>query len=139
MKKLLMGTIASIALISGTAAIAQSDNGFNSPMAQMFMQYHDLTDQQQGLTKELFDSGKLLANEFKKSKPHIRAYIDQIAEKDEIDVEQILAEYKNWQQGVDKQFEVTLRAAANLHANLSVEQRQKILASIKAMRAKHGK
>ena len=136
MKKLILGTITTIALITGSAAIAQSEETFDSPMFQMFSQYHDLTDEQQALAVDLFDSGKQLGAAVRSAKPQIESYLADIVEKDNIDVEQIMLEYKAWQQGVDQKFEAALYAAAALHSDLSVEQRKNILATIKKMKSR---
>jgi|GEM_PF-1871819 len=139
MKKLIIGTITSIALLTGVTAIAKTDSGPNSSMIKMFVQYHDMTDHQQELMTDLFLSGKSLVKQVKEPKEQIRTYLSDIVERDEIDVEQIMASYEAWQDEVNEKFEETLIAAAKLHSQLSVEQRRKIVETIKDMKSRHGK
>lgn len=140
MKKFVIATMTSIALLTGGAAFAGSDEGssFGSKftMLKMFAQYHNLSDHQQSLMKDLFKSGRTLAHEVKKPKAEVKEYLQSIIEQDQIDVDAVMAAYLEWQQGVNQQFEQTLRVAADLHADLSVEQRKQIVESLKDMSKK---
>ena len=138
MKKFVIASLTSIALLTGGAAIASSEQesslGAKFTMLKMFAQYHDLSDHQQDLMTEVMIAGKKLAAQVKKPKAEAKAYLLAAIESDQVDVEEILTAYYEWQKGVNVEFEQTLRAAANLHAELSVEQRKNIIESLKQMR-----
>lgn len=140
MKKLLIASIASIALMTGGPATVYADEGssFGSKftMLKMFAQYHDLSDYQQSLMKEFMKSGKALASEVKKPKADVKAYLESLVEEDNIDVDEVMDSYLQWQEDVNAQFEVTINALANLHASLSAEQRKQIVQSLKEMSKK---
>jgi hypothetical protein len=108
----------------------------NEPMVRMFAEYHDLTEYQQELMVELVSSGKSLASEVKKPKAEVRAFLMEMVDQESIDVEQIMTAYRDWQHKVELQFEQTLAVAANLHSQLSKEQRVKLIQTIKQMSSK---
>lgn len=130
MKKLLSATFVTLVIASGTMLIAPATLS-NEPMVSMFAQYHDLTDNQQELMATLISSGKLLVAEVKKPKAQIREFIIDMDVQENMDVEQIITAYREWQKGVEQQFEQTLNIAANLHSQLSNEQRVKLIKTIK--------
>ena len=134
MKKLILGTVAAISLITGASAIAYAAPAPSESMVRMFAQSQDMTEHQVELMVALMQSGKTLAAEVKKPKTQVRDYLTDLVEKERIDVDQVMAAYKTWQQGVDQKFEEAVRAAAELHANLSVDQRQQLVDTIKKMR-----
>jgi len=136
MKKLVLGVVTAIALISGSAAIAETTEVFESPMFKMFSSYHELTDQQQSLAVDLVDSGRQLGKAVKSAKPHVEDFLADIVEKDNLDVEQIMLEYKAWQQEIDVKFEAALRSAAALHSELTAEQRRNIVDTLKKMKSR---
>lgn len=133
MKKLIIGTVAAITMITGASTIANA--GPSESMVKMFAQTQEMTEHQQDLMVELFQSGKLLAAEVKKPKEQVRAYLTELIVQDNIDVDEVMTAYKTWQQGVDQQFEETVKVAATLHANLSQEQREKLIETLKKMRS----
>ena len=141
MKKFVIASLTSIALLTGGVAIANSeqetDLGAKFTMLKMFAQYHDLSDHQQALMTEVMKAGKKLAAQVKSPKEEAKAYLLAAIESDQLDVEEILTAYYQWQQGVNAEFEQTVRAAANLHAELSVEQRKNIIESLKQMRKRN--
>jgi hypothetical protein len=59
-----------------------------------------------------------------------------MVDQESIDVEQIMTAYRDWQHKVELQFEQTLAVAANLHSQLSKEQRVKLIQTIKQMSSK---
>jgi len=130
MKKLLSATIVTVVIASGTMLIAPAAVS-NEPMVSMFAQYHNLTDNQQELMGALIRSGKLLAEEVKKPKTQIREFLIEMDVQENMDVEQIMTAYREWQKGIEQQFEQTLNIAANLHSQLSNEQRIKLIKTIK--------
>jgi hypothetical protein len=130
MKKLLSAPLVTLVIASGTMLIAPAAVS-NEPMISMFAQYHDLTDNQQELMAALIRSGKLLAAEVKKPKAQIREFLIEMEIQENMDVEQIMTAYREWQKGIEQQFEQTLNIAANLHSQLSNEQRIKLIKTIK--------
>ena len=136
MKRLVIGTIAAITLVTGASTIAYAHKGPNEAMVKMFAMSQDLTDYQQELAVELFHQVKTLAAAVKEPKDELKTYVKGLVEQDSIDVEDVMEKYKAWQQNVDKEFEQSLIAVAKLHADLSVEQREKLVESIKKMRSK---
>ena len=136
MKKLVIGTIAAITFATGASTIAYAHKGPNEAMIKMFAMSQDMTDYQQELAVELFHQVKALAAAVKEPKHEVKDYVKGLIEQDSIDVDEVMEKYKAWQQKVDKEFEQSLIAVAKLHADLSVEQRQKLIESIKKMRSK---
>ena len=135
MKKLLVSTVAAFTLITGASAIASVKNGPNEAMIQMFAMSQDMTEYQQELAVEVFRQVKSLADTVKAPKQDIKDYLGGLVEQDSIDVVQVMEQYKQWQQGVDEQFELSLIAVAKLHSDLTPEQRQQLVDSIKQLKS----
>ncbi|MFO7551858.1 MAG: hypothetical protein R6W80_10655 [Haliea sp.] len=136
MKKLLSATVATLVIASGTMSIATAA-GSNEHLVRMLAQNHDLTGYQQELMEELITSGKLLAKEVKKPKVQVKEFLIDLGAQDSMDVEQIMSAYREWQRGVEQQFERTLNIAASLHSQLSEEQRGKLINTIRKISSRN--
>lgn len=136
MRKLLSVAILSIAFVGGSFMVKTMAAAPNESMVRMFAEYHDLTEYQQELMVELVSSGKSLATEVKKPKAQIGTFLLEMVDQESMDVEEVMAAYREWQHKVELQFEQTLAAAASLHSQLSKEQRVKLLETIKQMSSK---
>lgn len=139
MKKLILGTIAAATLAMGTSTIAiaqMKDAGPNETVIKLFAKSQDMTEYQQTLAVELFHQVKSLITTVKSPEQDLKTYVHGLIEQDSIDVNEVMEKYKAWQQKVDKEFEQSVIAVAKLHSDLSIEQREKLISTIKQMRGK---
>lgn len=138
MKKFLVSAITAITVstsaISTPVLADDYDNQQpNETVIKMFLMSQDMTDEQEDLTVAVVNQVKTLATAVKAPKQEVKDYLKGMAEHDYIDVEEVMAKYKAWQQNVDQEFEQSLIAVAELHASLTIEQRQKLMATFKKL------
>lgn len=139
MKKLVISAIAAVTLLGTSSTIAfahKTQNAPNAAIIKMFAKSQDMNEHQQDLAVNLFKQFKSLASAVKSPEDEIKSYMQSLIERDSIDVQAVMERYRLWQQNVDKEFEQSLIAAAELHADLTPEQRKNIVTSIKSMRSK---
>ena len=136
MKKIILGAITGLLFISATAVIANDHKQSHTAMISMFAKAHDMDDYQQELVLDLFSTIKTTMAEMKEPKAELRAYLEQIAQQDTVNVDEAMQNYKGWQATFDSQLEQVLNAYAKLHENLTPEQRQNVIATMKKMRDK---
>ena len=136
MKKIIVAAMTSLVLISGTAAIAKDHKASHVAMIGMFAKAHDMDDYQQELMLELFSTIKTTMAEMKTPKEELSAYLEQVAKQDSVNVDEAMQNYKGWQATFDTQLEKMITAYAKLHENLTPEQRQNVIATMKKMRDK---
>ena len=136
MKQLLMSLTIIISSLTGTVAFAQNNSGFQEVMIRMFAERHHMTEYQQDLTINMFKSFKSLASEIKKPKKHVKSYVSNLVQADNVDVDLVLQEYREWQKNIDQKFETALRDFAAVHGSLTIDQRQQLVKTFHDMREK---
>ena len=135
MKKIITSTVAAITLFTGASVFGCASAGPSEVMVQLFAKSQDMNAYEQELAVEVFRQAKLLAEVVKGPKEDVKAYIEQLVEQDSIDVDLVLANYKEWQSQVNEHFEKSLVAVAKLHAELDLEQREQLLETFKKLKA----
>ncbi|MDF2180281.1 hypothetical protein P2G88_18650 [Aliiglaciecola sp. CAU 1673] len=118
------------------ASLGATTASANDRMIEFIMDAHDFTEYQQELAFELLASGRALAAEIKRPKEELKAYVAELIEKDQLDVEAMMLAYKSWQAGVDEKVLASLQSLAKLHSQLSKEQRQELMETFQKMRSK---
>lgn len=119
--------VLALALTSLTASNAHA----NETMFKMFIKAQDLTEYQEELAYNLIVEGKKLAEQVKKPKSQLKEFAQTLVATDTLDVNNMMQSYKVWQANVDEQMLVTMQAFAALHAELSPEQKQKLIDAIR--------
>lgn len=135
MKKIITSTVAALTLFTGASVSGCASAGPSEVMVQLFAKSQDMNAYEQELAVEVFRQAKLLAEVVKGPKEEVKAYIEQLVEQDTIDVDLVLANYKEWQSQVNEHFEKSLVAVAKLHAELDLEQREQLLETFKKLKA----
>lgn len=133
MKKMIGNFLVAATLAVGTLGTVQVQA--NETVFKYFLKAHDLNDFQQELAVELMKSGKALAAEVKKPKQQLKAFFADAVQQDQLDPETMMEAYKNWQSEVDGKVYSTVQAFVKLHAELTPEQREKIVETITKMKS----
>lgn len=108
----------------------------NDIMFKLFIEAHDFNEYQQELAFELVESGRALAAEIKKPKEALKGHVTELIDKDQLDVETMMQSYQRWQSGVDEKLRTALQSLATLHAQLTREQREALVETLRKMRDK---
>ena len=107
----------------------------NETMFNLFIKAQDFTEYQEELAIDLVKSAKELSVQVKKPKHQLKEFVQGLVDTDQLDVEEMMQAYKAWQADVDSQVHVTLTALAKLHADLTPEQKQTLMETIKKMKS----
>jgi len=134
MKTVLKKCLATCAIVIATLGISQAQA--NEMMFKLFIQAQDFSDHQEQLAYELLSSVKALTEQVKKPKQELKDFAQEMADKEQLDVEAMVAAYNSWKTDVDDRVYVSLQALANFHAELSPEQKKALLTSIKKLKSK---
>ena len=118
--------ILALALTSLTATEASA----NETMFKLFISAQDFTEYQEELALNLVKEGKKLAEQVKEPKHELKDFAKGLVDIEALDVDVMMQSYKTWQAKVDAQMLVTMKALAALHAELTPEQKQKLINAI---------
>lgn len=134
MKKLIRNTVTAIVLMTSFLGFGQAHA--NETMIRLFIETQNFSDNQKELAMEAVQSVKAVAAEVKSPKQEVKAYLAEVMQQDEMDVELIMENYRTWREGVDIKLEAALYAIANLHGQLSQEQRQELMETFKKLKSR---
>ena len=133
MKKLVIGIITAIALNTSALAEEYEQQQPNDAVLKVLLMSQDMSSEQEDLAIALLHQVKSLASLIKSPKESAAEYLSGLAERDYIDVTEVMQNYKAWQQDVDREFEQSLSTLAELHASMNVEQRKHFMETIKQL------
>lgn len=122
MKKML--TAIKIVVLLGTSVLFSTSSSANEEMLKTLLRTQNLTELQADLAYDAVISIKALGEEVQASKVNVQAYINNLMQQDQMDVDAIMQEYKQWQSTMDVKVETSLKSIAALHRHLSREERQ---------------
>ena len=120
-------------MVMGLTTVSQVNA--NETMFKMFISAQGFTEYQEELAFDLAKSAKELSVQVKKPKHELKDFVQIMVDTDHLDVDAMMQAYKTWQADVDSQVYVTLQALAKLHADLTPEQKQALVAKIKKMKS----
>ena len=132
MRKLIRNTLTAIVLMTGSLGFSQAHA--NEVMIGLFIEAQGFSDSQKELAMEAVRSVKALAQEVKNPKAEVKSYLADVMLQDELDVQYIMSAYHDWRGGVEVKMEAALEAIAAFHGQLSPEQRQELMASLKKLK-----
>lgn len=130
MNKLLTIVLFVLATITSASSLA------NETLVKLLVQSHGFTEQQQALALDVYASFKAVADAAKSSKGGLKDYFVTVAQSDQLDATAAFEAYKQWQLNIDDKVLQLLEAMSQLHAELSVEQRQALLQKLLQANAK---
>lgn len=119
--------ILALAFTSLTASEAQA----NETMLKLLISAQDFTEYQEELALNLLTEGKKLAEQIKEPKQELKGFAQEFVKVDSLDTEAMMQAYKTWQGKIDEQLFVTMEAFAAFHAELTPEQKQKLVDAIR--------
>lgn len=121
MNKLLTAMLFVLATITSASSLA------NETLVKLLVQSHGFSELQQELALDVYASFKEVADAAKSSKGGLKDYFVSVADSDQLDAAAAFEAYKQWQLNIDGKVLQLLEAMSQLHAELSVEQRQALL------------
>lgn len=129
-KKTLCATLLSATVtLSFIPAQAQA----NDDMIKLMIESQGLSSEQAELALTTIKSVKSIAEDVSTNKVKVVQFFSQVAEKDHLDVKSIMNEYRQWESEFDVKLEKALRAASELHGELTVEQRKVLLEKLQRL------
>lgn len=108
-------------------SLTVSEARANETMFKLFISSQNFTEYQEELAVNLLVEGKKLAKQIKEPKQQLKGFAQELVKIESLDVDTMMQAYKTWQAQTDEQLLVTMEAFAALHAELTPEQRQKIV------------
>lgn len=118
------------------ATVTSASTSANETLVKLLVQSHGFSEQQQELALDVYASFKEVADAAKSSKGGLKDYFLLVAESDQLDATAAFEAYKQWQLNIDGKVLQLLEAMSQLHAELSVEQRQALLQKLLQANAK---
>ncbi|MBU1311567.1 MAG: hypothetical protein KKE30_18755 [Gammaproteobacteria bacterium] len=118
------------------ATVTSASSSANETLVKLLVQSHGFSEQQQELALDVYASFKEVADAAKSSKGGLKDYFATVAESDQLDAAAAFEAYKQWQLNIDGKVLQLLEAMSQLHAELSVEQRQALLQKLLQANAK---
>lgn len=130
MNKLLTAMLFVLATITSASSLA------NETLVKLLVQSHGFSELQQELALDVYASFKEVADAAKSSKGGLKDYFVSVADSDQLDAAAAFEAYKQWQLNIDGKVLQLLEDMSQLHAELSVEQRQALLQKLLQANAK---